>query len=184
MNRVSATNGAVHRALLRDVGYAEGRHSRWRAEVRCAVATRDLGPRGRLRESAHDPIQAPVVGKPLPLVLARVLEDEAGTRDEVLHPRGDEHFVSSWERCNRSTDGCGRRNIVPALVLFGRLRAASAPYTHIEISPPSGADRLGERAFDTAGLPAFHGTVWVIVGRHAKGPRARNGGLASGGGER
>ncbi len=46
----------------------------------------------------------PWIGDALQLVLPPVLEYEAGTRDEVLHRGGDEHFVSSCERCNPSPD--------------------------------------------------------------------------------
>lgn len=47
---------------------------------------------GMRRNSRRHPIQAPGVGDALQLVLARVLEHEAGADDELLDRRGDEHL--------------------------------------------------------------------------------------------
>jgi hypothetical protein len=41
---------------------------------------------------AHYPVEVPVVGDALQLVLAGVLEGETGSRDEVLYRRRDEHL--------------------------------------------------------------------------------------------
>jgi hypothetical protein len=100
--------GGPDRPGGRRAGAGERRRAACPARVRPELLSRRralqkghlcTSPRSPARSDLlEDAIQVPGIGDALQLVLAGVFEDDAGTRDEVLHRRGDEHLVSAGKR--------------------------------------------------------------------------------------